>query len=417
MNQDTYNLDVHVSAQNAILELENEHENGHGVEPTQTPEYLELKAANRQLKLSVFVMLVAFLAFTVGLWFTFGNYTESFQMNNRKMTSIYEEMGEVRGENTNVYIELKKTQSELESVQAALENLNDKLAGMDSADIAQIKVDVELLSDKFAKDSLIGKAVGSDGQVMLAYPEDMVNVLIIGENQGLTDTIMVAAINPTTQKITLVSVPRDLYVNGRRINAVYAQHGVEKLKQSLQDILGLKIHEYAVVNVNAFSDVVDMLGGIDVYVEKDIYDNQYPNGRGGYQVFSISAGQHHMDGKTALKYARSRKSTSDFDRASRQQQVIEALFRKIRELKLSENKTAALQMYDTMTEHVHTDIDVFSALAYAKMFKNYEIERNNVLTSSNYLYSMINAAGAYILLPSAGNYDQIKTYVFELVVE
>lgn len=370
-----------------------------------------------QLKVSIGMMMVTLFAVTVGMWFTFQSHAHTFQTNTLKMDSIYEEMGDVRGENTSVYAELQKTQVELASMHAALENLNDRISGLDSDQAAQIKVDIADLSKKFADTTLIKSSVDSSGQVMLEYPEDMVNILLVGENQGLTDTMMVAAVNPDTEKITLISVPRDLYVNGRKINSVYYHYGIDKLKQSLSDILGLKIHEYVVVDVHAFPAVVDVLGGVDIYVDKALYDNQYPNGRGGYQVVDISSGQHHMDGEMALTYARSRKSTSDFDRARRQQAVIQSLYRKVKELDLAHNKTKAIEMYNTVKEYVHTDLDVFSAIAYAKMFRGYEVEHNNVLSNTNYLYSMINASGAYVLLPNAGNYDEIKSYVFELVVE
>lgn len=378
---------------------------------------LSFESGNIQLKVSILVTMFTLLVVTVGAWFTFNTHASSFQTSTVKMDSIYNEIGDVRGENTNVYMELKKTQTELASVQASLENLSDRISELDSDEASQIKVDIETLSKKFQNQSLVKSAVQKDGQIVLKYPEDMVNILIVGSNSGLTDTIMVASVNPSTQKITLISVPRDLYVNGRKINAIYTHHGVERLEQALEDILGLKISEYIAVDLKSFPKIIDAIGGVDIYVEKDLADYQYPTANKGYQTFSIAAGQHHMDGDAAEKYSRSRKSTSDFDRAKRQQQVIEALYRKAKELKIADDKTKAIEMYNTLKEYVHTDLDVFSTLAYAKMFKNYEIERNNVLTSSNYLYSMINVSGAYILLPNSGNYDQIKSYVFELVVE
>ena len=189
------------------------------------------------------------------------------------------------------------------------------------------------------------------------------------------------------------------------------------MKDALQDILGLKINEYVAVDLKAFPKIIDTLGGIDLYVEKDLMDYNYPTSNKGYQTFSIKAGQYHMDGATAEKYSRSRKSTSDFDRARRQQEVIEALYRKAKEMGLPDDKGKAIETYNILKKDVNTDLDVFSALAYAKMFKNYAVESNNVLTSSNYLYSMIAASGAYVLLPRSGNYDEIKGYVFELVME
>lgn len=371
-----------------------------------------------QIKFSIAVIMFTLFAVAAGVWFTFNNHARSFETNTIKMGSIYDEMGDVRGENTNVYMELKKTQTELQSLHAELENINDRISSLSSEEAAQIKVDISALSKKFQGQSLIKAAVSKDSQVVLEYPDDIVNILIVGSNANLTDTIMVASINPDIEKITLISVPRDLYVNGRRINEIYYYHGVDKLKLALSDILGLSIDEYIAVDLKAFPKIIDALGGVDIYVEKDLTDYKYPTANSpGYQTFSIKVGQYRMDGATAEKYARSRKSTSDFDRARRQQQVIEALYRKAKELKLADDKTKAVKTYNILKEYVHTDMDVFSALAYAKMFKDFEVEKDNVLSSSNYLYSMINVAGAYVLLPTSGNYDQIKGYVFELVVE
>ncbi len=380
-------------------------------------DYASLKKANKQLKFSIVLTLLTLFFVVLGIWLTFGNYMANFEMNAEKVTSIYEELGEVRNENTNVYLELRKTQTEIMSLYASLENLSDRITVLDPESSSRVKLAVSALSDKLRNHSLVKSAVRKDGELIFEYPEDMVNILIVGSHSGLTDTIMVASVNPKIDEVTLISVPRDMYVNGRKINEIYHHHGVDKLKTALNDILGLQIDEYVAVDLKAFSKAIDLLGGLDIYVEKDITDYNYPTANKGYQTFNLKAGQHHMDGEMAEKYARSRKSTSDFDRARRQQKVIEAIFRKAKELGLADDKTKAVKMYNSLKEYVHTDVDIFSAITYARMFKNYEIERNNVLSNSNYLYSTINAAGSYILLPASGNYDEIKGYVFGLVVE
>ncbi len=370
-----------------------------------------------QIKLSLYILGFSLLVLALGVWFVMGRYSDIFHTNNFQMGSLYTEVGDARGENERVYNELKKTQSELKATMAVLENINDKLSTIEGEDVSQIKVDVDALSEKLSKNPLIARAVDKEGEVILEYPEEVMNFLLIGQNQGLTDTIMVVAINPNTKRITLISVPRDLYVNGRRINEIYHHYGIEKLKDALQDILGLKISEYAAVDLEGFEAAVDVLGGLDIYVDEDIYDYQYPTANKGYQVFNLKAGQYNMDGASALKFARSRKSTSDFDRAERQQKVIEAMLRKVKEMKLQSDKEKAVDFFNTVSDYVHTDMEPISAYTYLKMFKDFQVEKNNVLSSSNYLYSMINASGAYVLLPRSGDYDEIKGYVFELVVE
>jgi len=94
-------------------------------------------------------------------------------------------------------------------------------------------------------------------------------------------------------------------------------------------VTGLYPEKYVVIDMKSFEDLVDALGGIDVQVKKDLYDSMYPGPNYTYETLNIKAGNHHFDGVTALKYARSRKSTTDFDRAARQQEIIESLKTKI----------------------------------------------------------------------------------------
>lgn len=195
----------------------------------------------------------------------------------------------------------------------------------------------------------------------LKETNNLTNALLIGVdtrdgNSGLmnTDTIIVASYNHTTGKTLLVSFPRDLYVpykvNGRgpyyqKVNAVYAagelsnqKNGMEVLKSNIEGWLDIEIHYTGKVNFNTVTEVVDDLGGIDITLAKD-YVDVYPYSELSpalqqtcsratdlpqYCVFKFNAGVNHFDGEHALIYARMRQYTSDFDRARRQQEVIDA---------------------------------------------------------------------------------------------
>ena len=95
--------------------------------------------------------------------------------------------------------------------------------------------------------------------------------------------------------------------------------------QTVQYNLGIPVNDYVVVDFNAFIRLVDLIGGIDVNVERAIYDPTYPDMNYGYDPFYLNPGMQHLDGVTALKYARSRHGSDDIDRAARQQQVLYAI--------------------------------------------------------------------------------------------
>ncbi|MFC1749354.1 LCP family protein, partial [Pseudomonadota bacterium] len=130
---------------------------------------------------------------------------------------------------------------------------------------------------------------------------------------------------------------------------------------------------------------------------------------------SFRAGNQLMDGATALKYARSRKSTSDFDRAKRQQKIISAVRNKALEIDLIGQLHLSTKIYALLKDEVQTDMSLFDALGYLNECKGYNISRNNVIDTSNYLSSTRNTKGNYVLVPKRGNYNDIREYVANLL--
>jgi LCP family protein required for cell wall assembly len=206
-----------------------------------------------------------------------------------------------------------------------------------------------------------------------------------------------------------------LVVNGRRINEFYYRYGIDPMRDEIKEITGLYPEKYAVIDMEAFSTIIDELGGVDVTVEKAIYDSLYPGANGGYSTFSISAGAHHLNGTEALKYARSRESTTDFDRAKRQQQIVEAVREKIEALNWVENMGDFIGMYNAVIDSLDTDVDLLSAASYVKAYKDYTIEDGNVLSTSNYLYHITGIDGAYLLVPKDETYNEIHEFVRGIV--
>lgn len=239
--------------------------------------------------------------------------------------------------------------------------------------------------------------------------------LIVGHHSRLTDTIIVAITDHTGKKITLLSIPRDLATNGRKINEYYEFFGIKKLAEEVTKIIDLKIDKYVLVDMKSFKRFINDIGGVDVKVEKDLIDYSYPTEKKGYQTFSIKKGQHHMNGDTALKYARSRKSTSDFDRSIRQQELLKSIRAN---LNANTNIIKLLETtYLNVQDNVETNISYLDALLTWSKVSSYDMRTSHVMTTSDLLYSTYNSAGQYILLPKVKDYSEIQKKVIQWLAE
>jgi LCP family protein required for cell wall assembly len=272
------------------------------------------------------------------------------------------------------------------------------------------------------------------------------NVLILGSDKRsvgetsseLTDTLLVASIGRVEGNVVLISLPRDLWVKApsgyhSKINAVYAYGGSEELMQVIEDILGVPIHYYAVVNFDLFKDTIDILEGIEIDVEKTFDDFYYPvegkenapdNER--YETIHFDAGPQTMDGDTALKFVRSRKGTNDegtdFARAARQQKVIMAIKNKIFSLKTILDIKKLKELYDTYSENVDTNLSFADAQGFYLLseqldfdsFRTIVLDDRSAADSGGLLYAPIDRSlygGAYVLIPRAGDFSQLHAYV------
>jgi LCP family protein required for cell wall assembly len=188
---------------------------------------------------------------------------------------------------------------------------------------------------------------------------ERVNLLLLGSDQRpyeggfRTDTIILVSLDPSQGTASLVSFPRDLYVyipgwTEQRINTAMGYGGFPLLADTLEYNFGVRPEHYVMVNFWAFVTAIDSLGGIDVEAAQTLTDH-----RDGHGYYTIYPGLNHMDGETALWYARSRYSTSDFDRGRRQQEVVVALFKRLLSLNALEK---APELYDIYSQNVTTDL-------------------------------------------------------------
>ncbi|MBN2044208.1 MAG: LCP family protein [Anaerolineales bacterium] len=169
----------------------------------------------------------------------------------------------------------------------------------------------------------------------LKLPHNQVNFLLLGSDQRpyeggfRTDVIMLVSINTESQTVNMVSFPRDLYVYlpglySDRINSAMARGGFALLADTLEYNFGVRPDYYGLINFWSFKNLIDTLGGINVQVGRTLSDQ-----RTGYGTYTVYPGSVNMNGETTLWYVRSRYTTSDFDRARRQQEVVTALVRRL----------------------------------------------------------------------------------------
>ncbi len=213
-------------------------------------------------------------------------------------------------------------------------------------------------------------------------PKGTTNVLLLGSDapvgdQGVkrTDTMIIVSINREGPTASMISLPRDLYVyipggTMNRLNTAMTVGGVELLKQTILYNFGIPIHYFARVDFDGFQEIVDAIDGVDLAVTcyfKDwriISPDLDPEDEENWYVHELEPGIYHMDGDTALWYARSRLMSNDFDRGRRQQQLLRAMLNQGVDLGLV---TQAPAMWNAFQDTVETDMDLGRMLQIAAL--------------------------------------------------
>jgi polyisoprenyl-teichoic acid--peptidoglycan teichoic acid transferase len=233
-----------------------------------------------------------------------------------------------------------------------------------------------------------------------------VNILLLGmggyENDApyLTDSIMAVTIDPTTDRVMLASIPRDLVVPmnlqtpssriwTNKVNAAYevpytniiccvaSQYtgrngGGYAAEHVVGNVTGLTFDRYIAVDFVAFRDIVNALGGVDVCLSTNLDDYSYPNYHNGYMPIHFKAGCQHLNGEQALEIARSRhaeqpQQSSDFGRARRQQDIMQAIKKKATTVN---GFSKAPQLLDALQQNIHTDMSLSDMKAVYDWGKN-----------------------------------------------
>ena len=257
-----------------------------------------------------------------------------------------------------------------------------------------------------------------------------INILLLAvggaghQGEDLADTIMLASIEPGTNKAALLSIPRDLYVQVpeeeyfSKINAVHAYgesrqsgEGPHLLKDVVEKITGQPVHYYVRVDFTAFKGIVDAVGGVNIQNDTGFFDY--------WHKISFPAGTEKMNGERALAYVRARyiegSEGGDFKRAARQQQVLLALREKVFSVQTAFDPTRVSAILDSLSENIRTDLELW------EMRRLYELAR---LTDPAKVHSVVLTSGpqgvltggtevlggvpASILRPRAGDYSEIQ---------
>lgn len=287
----------------------------------------------------------------------------------------------------------------------------------------------------------------------------IVNILGLGvagaghPGANLTDTIILAHINIKSSTVTLVSIPRDLWIEEleNKINVAYQDGGLSHAKTTVSQILGQPIHYALKIDFSGFVKAVDILGGLDISIEQGFDDYNYPISLGENDTCgkseeelkkieaSVSASQklipfseifpcrvehiqftqgtEHMDGATALKFARSRQAEgsegTDFARSKRQQKVILAFRDKLLSPGVLLNPFKLVQLTQALGKSIDTDIktseyDDFVSLA--QKIQGAKV-KNIVLDDNLFINPPVSQYGAWVLIPQTGDFKEIQEYI------
>ncbi len=249
--------------------------------------------------------------------------------------------------------------------------------------------------------------------------DERTNILVMGIDRrpgesfvSRTDSMLLVSIDPQTEEASMLSIPRDLYAvipgYGRdRINTafVYGSSGDNPIggaamaMNTVEYNLGVPIDHYVLIDFSAVIKGIDTLGGVDIIVPFDIDDPTYPDMNYGYDPLFIPAGLQHLDGSTALKYARTRHVDNDFGRAYRQQQLIMAARDKALGLGIGGLLTRAPELYARIEQGIRTDLSLEQIVQLARVASGIDSENiSSAVLDQNYVSPFVTDTGAQVLV-------------------
>ncbi|MBL8095339.1 MAG: LCP family protein [Anaerolineales bacterium] len=265
-----------------------------------------------------------------------------------------------------------------------------------------------------------------------------VTVLLLGidrrqgetERAYRTDSIMLISIDPVANTASMLSIPRDLWVempDGYDPNTINTANfigdayelpggGPAFAMKTIRNNLGVSVDYYVRLDFTAFEKIIDAIGGIEIDNPTEIDDPEYPDGSYGYEPFYLSAGVHTLNGHDALRYARTRHDDSDINRAQRQQQVVLAVRDKV--LSVGSLPTLLAQapgLYSTLQESIQTNLTIEQMIALALLAQ--DIPRDSIksgVIDYRYVTEEWTAEGRQVLMPIRDEIRQLRDELFAI---
>jgi LCP family protein required for cell wall assembly len=251
-------------------------------------------------------------------------------------------------------------------------------------------------------DSISRTLTAPDPLPLISQPDNVINILLLGSDQrdigkvGRTDTIVIATIHPGVPSVSLLSIPRDLYAwmpghGFGKINTAFGRGGPQLLEATIRYNFGVEIDYYARIGFDSFVKIVDTLGGVTVAVECPLHDTFLK------QEVHLEPGIRHLNGTQALQYARSRHTTSDFDRHRRQQQVLRGLYRQVLNLGIIPKIPS---LWGALKDSIVTDLDLQGLIRLGAIGTRLNtLNIKSCFVGGGVLEPWTGPGGAYVLIP------------------
>lgn len=312
-----------------------------------------------------------------------------------------------------------------------------------------ISILIVLISSYYAFGHISNSKIGSKiGEFRVSFMSNIkmtdgkTQILILGNGGGkhdgskLTDSIIIASINHTNNHVTGLSIPRDLLVNTKdfgqiKINQLYTlgekyqkEDKFHLIKKAASEISGYPVHYVAMIDFDGFVRIVDTLEGVEVDVENDFVDYNYPTDNFKWKTITFKKGLQTMNGKRALEFARSRHAIgiegSDFARSKRQQKIIIAIINKLKDSNYFTNPDMIKNLYSAFGKIIETNIDFTDILSLSKLA--YNIPKSNIAIHvlGDERYGLLYTPNAslrekhyqnmFFLVPIGNTYDQIHKF-------
>jgi LCP family protein required for cell wall assembly len=256
---------------------------------------------------------------------------------------------------------------------------------------------------------------------LLPIGEDTLVFALLGTDEEQTpgswrtDAIVLAFVESSAKRVSLLSVPRDLWVyipghGHERINTVDIMGGLDLLDQTFRYNLGVPVHHYVRVNFHGFVRLIDAVGGVTVNVEQALEDRiPDPLSPTGWFEIALEEGSQHLDGQTTLAYCRSRMTTSDFDRSRRQRQVLLALWQQAFTV---DTLSQVPELWAALGESFDTDLSVGAGVQLAQAMVDLDVQNVRSASISTAVEQWTTPEGAWVLLPHT---DAIRQAILDLL--